>query len=173
MEVIPIFQKRKSHIVFILSSVLIKPEFLKRSTINFLSFYLGKSGHFINLIILNSTLQQFLSSNMEIMAHWQLKSKYGLLPEAHSVKRGLQSQQGWKIMLALLLVNSLWDYLTLFCKFLSLVTYYYTMNFNYLICQVDKTCFLLKYYVRSGPGTTYFLKSIHGTISKLVLKMKF
>lgn len=48
------------------------------------------------------------------------------------------------MMLALLLVNSLWDYLTLFYKFISFITYDYAMNFNYLICPFDTIRSLLK-----------------------------
>lgn len=33
---------------------------------NFLNFYLSKSGHLINLTLLHSTLQQFLSANIEM-----------------------------------------------------------------------------------------------------------
>lgn len=37
---------------------------IKRNPTNFLGFHLSKSGHFVNLILLNSTLQQFLSSKL-------------------------------------------------------------------------------------------------------------
>jgi len=64
VDAIPIFKKRKSPIVFVLGRVLIKTHEIFKWTPN--NFHLSKIGHFVNRILLNSTLQQFLSSKMEM-----------------------------------------------------------------------------------------------------------